>query len=214
MAALRERVSKVLSKHNLVLLRHCKTTSAKDASVEADLARMPNDIGKQQCAEARSSWFGEFDVKVAFHSEARRTLDTAKLLLGDSSQSVRFVQLSKMYGTNCPKVEEAFTGGGLGYAPLQSYIDAVGVETLSKYAIDVLLEVLDVVESSSEEALGRDIAVFSHAVYVSAIANALIEGSGDERRPADKELVLNSNVAEVSGFYITTKNVKYLGSTL
>ena len=214
MTALRERVAKLLTKHNVVLLRHCKTTAAKDASVEADLARVPNDVGKQQCAAAGESWFGKFNVHIVFHSEARRTLDTAKLALGGRSDTVQFVQLKTMYGTNCPEVEKAFTEGGLGYSPLQAYIDSLGSEPLDKYAFNVLSELMDVVDGTSEDKLGTDIAIFSHAVYVSAIAKAIVECSKDEVTASDRQTILCSNVGEVSGFYITPNAVQYLGSTL
>lgn len=205
----------------IVLIRHCKTNKAAEETPEADKARTANEIGKTQCESARTTYFKDFlSADVVCHTEAGRTKETAELLFKD--KECKFHTIYSMYGglnsktgeINCEPIENAFWKNG--YQNVQVYLDLVGEEPLQKYTDNVLNEVLKVFDTNSipEENNDKPIIFILHAVYIAALTRSIANCLGDAFPAEARNLILTTNVGEVSGFVLSSEDIKFIGSTI
>lgn len=221
----RQRLKELLSssEHSYAFIRHCKTHKATEATPAGDKARLVNEVGTQQCDSVQKSvWWNGMELSpVVFVSEAGRTQATAKLLLGaEKAKASEFVVLHYMYGDmndqsgtmNSEAIEAAFDLHENGYQPLQHYIDACGQEEIDNYVTNVLTELIPLLESTAERRgpPSSTTCIFSHAIYVSAVALAFAEvaGSNEEELAA----IRSTNVGEVSGFVLGNGACRFVGN--
>ena len=201
----------------VILIRHCKTDSATEKTPEADKARVANQIGKKQCEDARNSYFKDFlSADTVCHTEAGRTKETAELLF--KGKVCNFHTIYSMYGglnsktgkVNCEPLETKFWEHG--YQNFQFYLDVVGEEPLQTYANNVLNEIVDIFENN--DAGNNPIVFVLHAVYIAALARSIAYCLGDSFPAEYHDVILKTNVGEVSGFVLTSNTLEFIGSTI
>ncbi|KAL1505060.1 hypothetical protein AB1Y20_008820 [Prymnesium parvum] len=181
----------------IALLRHGKTNKMAD-----DLARSLTPEGVDLTRASAEKWSiacgAPTLAESVFCSRAQRTQQTAALIVpGTPHQVVPSIYPEAGEALNsreCDTVNAVFAHKG--YAPLQAYLDHDGGSlspALETYAENVWAEVLDLYAPKADAA----VAVFSHAVFVSATARFAARALG-----ADEKCILDSNVGEACGFLL------------
>eukprot|EP01062_Namystynia_karyoxenos_P059516 TRINITY_DN50963_c0_g1_i1.p1 TRINITY_DN50963_c0_g1~~TRINITY_DN50963_c0_g1_i1.p1 ORF type:complete len:261 (+),score=90.18 TRINITY_DN50963_c0_g1_i1:95-784(+) len=191
----------------VVLVRHGNTNKPAEGSletlVERDLPRTLSDKGRQQCAAARSAFWGALRprVRMALHSKAGRCRETALALCGGEwPAGVPLVSVDELYGCqHAPDVEVVFDKTG--YCSLATFREAGGDPALADWQHRALSACVAAAPGRLSES-GDVLSVFCHALYTQALARAFAAALG---LPAGAVAVQLDpvNLAEAEGFAVS-----------
>ena len=68
--------------------------------------------------------------------------------------------------------------------------------------------------SIPEENNDKPIIFILHAVYIAALTRSIANCLGDAFPAEARNLILTTNVGEVSGFVLSSEDIKFIGSTI
>ena len=102
------------------------------------------------------------------------------------------------------------------YQMIPGIADTIFSTKNQKYTDNVLNEVLKVFDTNSipEENNDKPIIFILHAVYIAALTRSIANCLGDAFPAESRNLILTTNVGEVSGFVLSSEDIKFIGSTI
>lgn len=203
--AVRAALGEVLRGRRVLIIRHGNTGKA-----ETDAARTLTDKGIAQCASFRLEHADRLaGVRNVLASPVARTTTTATLIT--EGLEVPITPIDNLYFGNFSTAEMRQAENEIGYAPVKEHIEKF--PGVFDTAAGTMAQA--VADAGAHFAEG-DVLVASHACYMSFLALEVVAAlaPNPEWLADAREVILPVNVAEVSGFEVTSSGVTCLTNEL